>query len=76
MSDRNKRRLVYVFPTAAMVIPAALWLPSRWQPAVNGQGQRVGAPPSDTHIGLGGLRPLRLTWESSPNGFERRPSTA
>jgi hypothetical protein len=66
----NKRRLVYGFATAALVIAAAaLWLPSSWQAAVNAQGEWVGAPASVTHIGLGVLRPLQLTWESSPNGF-------
>jgi hypothetical protein len=62
--DPNKRRLVYGFATTALVIAvAALWLPTSWQTAVNQQGQSV------THIGLGVLKPLRLAWESGPNGF-------
>ncbi len=70
MSDRNYRRLVYGFATAALVIAAAaLWLPSSWQAAVNAQGEWVGAPASVTHVGLGALKPLRLPWESSPDGF-------
>ena len=68
--DPNKRRLVYGFATTALLIAiAALWLPSSWQVRVNPQGEWVGAPASVTHIGLGVLKPLRLTWESSPNGF-------
>ena len=70
MSDRNERQLVYGFATTALLIAiAALWLPSSWQASVNPQGEWVGPPASVTHIGLGVLRPLRLTWESSPNGF-------
>jgi hypothetical protein len=68
--DPNKRRLVYGFATTVLVIAiAALWLPSSWQAVVNPQGEWVGAPASVTHIGLGVPKPLRLTWESSPNGF-------
>ncbi len=68
--DPNKRRFVYGFATIALLIAiAALWLPSSWQAVVKPQGEWVGAPASVTHIGLGVLRPLRLTWESSPNGF-------
>jgi hypothetical protein len=68
--DPNKRRLVYGFATTALLIAiAALWLPSSWQAVANPQGEWVGAPASVTHIGLGVLKPLRVTWESSPNGF-------
>lgn len=68
--DMNKRRLVYGFATTALLIAiAALWLPSSWQAGVNPQGEWVGAQASVTHIGLGVLKPLRLTSESSPNGF-------
>lgn len=68
--DRNKRRLVYGFATTALVIAiAALWVPSSWQAVANPHGEWVGAPASVTHIGLGVVKPLRLTWESSPNGF-------
>jgi hypothetical protein len=68
--DPNKRRLVYGFATTALLIAiTALWLPSSWQAVVNPQGVWVGAQASVTHIGLGALKPLRLTWESSPNGF-------
>ncbi len=68
--EPNKRRLVYGFATTALLIAiAALWLPSSWQAGVNPQGEWVGGPASVTHIGLGVLKPLRLTWESSPNGF-------
>ena len=68
--DPNKRRLVYGFATTALVIAgAALWLPTSWQAAVNQQGQWVGTQGCVTHIGLGVLQPLRLTWESGSNGF-------
>jgi hypothetical protein len=68
--DPNKRRLVYGFATTALLIAiAALWLPSSWQAVVNPQGEWVGAPASVTHVGLGVLKPLLLTWESSPHGF-------
>jgi hypothetical protein len=68
--DPNKHRLVYGFATIALLIAiAALWLPSSWQAVANPQGDWVGAPASVTHIGLGVLKPLRLTWESSPHGF-------
>jgi hypothetical protein len=68
--EPNKRRVVYGFATTALLIAiAALWLPSSWQAVANPQGEFVGARASVTHIGLGVLRPLRLTWESSPNGF-------
>ena len=68
--DPNERRLVYGFATTALLIAiAALWLPSSWQAGATPQGEWIGAPASVTHIGLGVLRPLRLTWESSPNGF-------
>ena len=68
--DPHQRWLVYGFATTALLLAlAALWLPSSWQAAANPQGEWVGAPASVTHLGLGVLRPLRLTWESSPNGF-------
>jgi hypothetical protein len=68
--DPNKRRLVYGFATTALLIAiAALWLPSSWQAGATPQGEWIGAPASVTHIGLGVLKPLRLTWEWSPNGF-------
>jgi hypothetical protein len=68
--DPNRRRLVYGFATTATLIAiAALWLPSSWQAAVNPQGEGAGAPASVTHIGVGVLKPLRVTWESSPNSF-------
>ncbi len=68
--DPNTRRLVYGFATTALLIAsAAHWLPSSWQAVVTPQGEWVGAPASATHIGVGVLKPLRLTWESSPNGF-------
>jgi hypothetical protein len=68
--DPNKRRLVYGFATIALAISvAALWLPSSWQAVGNPQGEWVGSPASVTHIGPGVLKPLRLTWGSSPNGF-------
>jgi hypothetical protein len=70
MLDPKQRRTVYALATTALLIAiAALWLPSSWQEARNPQGKWVGAPASVTHIGLGALKPLRLTWESSPNGF-------
>ena len=69
-SDPNKRRLAYGIATIALLISvAALWLPSSWQAGVNPQGAWVGAQASVTHIGLGVLKPVRLTWESSPTGF-------
>jgi hypothetical protein len=68
--DPNTRRLVYGFATIALLFSvAALWLPSSWQAVINPQVQWVEAQVSATHIWLGVLKPLRLTWESSPNGF-------
>ena len=66
----NKQRLVYELATLALLIAiAALWVPTSWQAAGDRQGEWVGARASVTHVGLGVLEPLRLTWESSPNGF-------
>lgn len=68
--DPNKQRFVYAFATTALVISiAALWLPTTWQAGVDLQGDWVGAQASVTHIGLGVLKPLWLTWESSASGF-------
>jgi hypothetical protein len=68
--DPNKRRLVYGLATFALLIAiAALWFPTSWQMAGNRQGEWVGAQSSVTHVGLGVLQPLRLTWESSAQGF-------
>lgn len=68
--DPNNRRFVYGVATAALVIAiAALWLPTSWQAAANQDSQTVGAQASVTHIGLGALKPVRLTWETGPNGF-------
>jgi hypothetical protein len=68
--EPSQRRLLYGFATAALLIAiAALWVPSSWQAGANQQGAWVGAPASVTHIGLGMLRPVGLTWEASPGGF-------
>jgi hypothetical protein len=67
--DPNKRRLVYGFATIALLIAiAALWLPSSWHVPGNPKGEWVGAPASVVYVGLGALKPLRLTWESSSVG--------
>jgi hypothetical protein len=66
----NERRLVYGLATFALLVAvAAFWVPTSWQAAGGRQGEWVGAQASVTHVGLGVLRPLRLTWESSPSGF-------
>lgn len=66
----NKKRLACGFATIALLMAiAALWFPSSWQRGVNLGGEWVEAPASVTHIGLGVMKPLQLTWESSPNGF-------
>jgi hypothetical protein len=66
----NRQRLVYELATLVLLIAiAALWVPTSWQAAGNRHGEWVGAQASVTHVGLGALKPLRLTWESSANGF-------
>lgn len=68
--EPNKQRLAYGVATIALVIAiAALWLPTSWQAAADPQGKWVAPQESVTHIRLGVLKPLRLTWESGPNGF-------
>jgi hypothetical protein len=68
--DQRKRRLLYVAATTALLIAiAALWVPTSWQAGANAQGEWVGAPASVARIDFGTLQPLRLTWETSPNGF-------
>jgi hypothetical protein len=54
---------------ALVISIVALWAPVSWQSLANQQGEHVGNGASITHIELGALRPLRLSWESSPNGF-------
>jgi hypothetical protein len=60
----NERRLVYGLATFALLVAvAAFWIPTSWQAAGDRQGEWVGAQASVTHVGLGVLQPLRLTWE-------------
>jgi hypothetical protein len=67
--DPNKRQLLYGVATAALVIAvAALWVPTSWQ-AGGPSGNWVGGQASVTHVEFGVLKPLQLTWESSPAGF-------
>ena len=67
--DSSKRRLLYGCATIALLIAvASLWLPNSWE-ATNSRGERVGRGISVTHIGIGAMKPLQLTWESSPSGF-------
>jgi len=68
--DPKTRRLFFSLATLALVISiVALWVPTSWQSLANQQGENVGNNASITHIDFGVLKPLRLTWESSPNGF-------
>jgi hypothetical protein len=68
--NQNQRRLLYSLATAALLIAiAALWVPTSWQTLANQQGEWVGEQAAVTQIDFGVLKPLRLTWESSPNGF-------
>jgi hypothetical protein len=68
--EPNQRRFLFGIVTISLLIAvAALWVPTSWQAAVNQQGEWAGATASVTHVGLGVLRPVGLTWESSPRGF-------
>jgi hypothetical protein len=67
---RKARRLLYaVAPFALLIAVVALWVPTSWQAGPQKQGEWVGKGAAVTHVYLGALRPLRLTWESSANGF-------
>jgi hypothetical protein len=68
--DPKIRRLFLSFATAALVIAiVALWVPTSWQSLANQKGEHAGHNAMLTHIELGVLRPLRLSWESSPSGY-------
>jgi hypothetical protein len=66
---KQRRRLCGLATTALLIAAAALWIPTTWRLVANQQGMWVGGHATVTQIELGVLEPLRLTWESSANGF-------
>lgn len=69
-AEPDNRWLMYGSATLALLVAVvSLWFPLSWQITADQPGAFVGEGARVVHIEIGVLRPLRLTWESSAQGY-------